>query len=140
MYTTEEIFNQLKSNLKQCNAKHSGFYVSGCLVSNLNKIYYGVNVESGIGINAIHAEVSCIANFMTHRNESEYIKAFYLLADNYNHSFEDFIYCCGNCCQLLHDFAEVNFEIYLFKIDGTYKKLYVNELLPFPPMTKTCNN
>ena len=123
----EEIFKQLKDLQKNAYCPYSHYPVSA-IVKVGEDYFNGVNVENGVYPLSVCAERNAIANAVSHGAKK--IDELYLLAGQDEKKLAT---PCGGCRQVIFEFANnLKMPIYIFNIEGQYKPLLLEELLPHP--------
>ncbi len=107
-------------------AKYSKFNVGALVILKNGDYFLGANVE-----NASYGLSNCAersALFATYSNgyRKEDIEELVLIGKS-----DEFLYPCGACRQVILELMMPNSRITLFRLDKTYKKVYVKDLMPF---------
>lgn len=129
MFESEEleIFkSELINNLNNSYSPYSKYRVSALLFTETG-VFKGVNIEDGI--QSICAERSAIASAISSGSKN-FKKLFLIAKDDNAEIFDDNVTPCGHCLQLISEFVDGEFPIYVF--GNTEIKIYtLNELLPY---------
>ncbi|XP_043917707.1 cytidine deaminase-like [Protopterus annectens] len=102
---------------------YSRFRVGAALMTQDGKIFTGCNVENAVYPLGICAEQTAIVKAVSEGYRS--FKAIAISSD----SEGQFISPCGSCRQTMREFGK-EWNVFLSKPDGSYKKMTVDELLP----------
>ena len=107
-------------------AKYSKFNVGALVILKNGDYFLGANVE-----NASYGLSNCAersALFATYSNgyRKEDIEELVLIGKS-----DEFLYPCGACRQVILELMMPNSRITLFRLDKTYKEVYVKDLMPF---------
>uniref|UniRef100_A0A3Q0S746 Cytidine deaminase n=1 Tax=Amphilophus citrinellus TaxID=61819 RepID=A0A3Q0S746_AMPCI len=108
---------------KQSYCPYSKFRVGAALLTFDNSVFTGCNVENACYNLGMCAERNAIAKAV-----SEGHRDFTAIAIASDMS-DQFISPCGGCRQFMREFGS-DWDVYLSKPDGSYKKMSVEELLP----------
>lgn len=109
-------------------APYSHFKVGAALLTDDGKIYSGCNVE-----NASFGATNCAERTAVFKAVSEgelHFRAIAIAGGMEGSAPKDYVYPCGICRQVLGEFGEPDFEIYLVKSSEDYKVCLLNDLLP----------
>lgn len=109
---------------KNAYAPYSEFKVGAALLSGEGNIYSGCNVENGSYGLTVCAERNAIFDMV--KNGENKIKKIVIIGDT-----EDYLPPCGACRQVISEFSEGDAEVFMFNKSGDYKKVTVNEIIPF---------
>lgn len=124
-------FQKLSKLLKNSYSPYSKFKVSAIVLSNLGE-FGGVNVENASYGATICAERVAITNAIT--NGATKISKLYILSSSFT------IIPCGMCLQFLSEFETKETEIIVFNKNKSFKKYYLNDLLPIKFSSKGLKN
>ena len=120
-------FDKLKALRQKAYAPYSDYKVGAILVMENGEEYVGVNVENASFGGTICAERSA---FVSAISQQGYVagnfQSIHLLAGE----SEDFAMPCGFCRQVMSEFVESDFSIFVYNITGANKAYSMNELLP----------
>ena len=113
--------------LKYSYAPYSRFHVAAALLTEEDKVYFGVNIE-----NAAYGPSNCAERTAVFKAVSEGYRAFTAIAvvGGLNGEIKDFCPPCGVCRQVLAEFCDKDFKIILAKSPDEYKIFTLGELLP----------
>jgi len=120
----EKLKKEAESAQKNAYAPYSEFKVGAALLSENGNIYSGCNVENASYGLTVCAERNAIFNMV--RNGDSEIKKIVIVGDT-----EEYISPCGACRQVIAEFSEAMAEVYMFNRDGGYKKISVDEMIPY---------
>ena len=106
---------------------YSGFKVGAALLTDDGKVYLGCNIE-----NAAYGPSNCAERTAIFKAVSEGHKKFKAIAivGGANGDFKDFCPPCGVCRQVMNEFCDKDFVIYLGNKNLEYQKFTLSELLP----------
>ena len=112
---------------KNSYSPYSNFKVGAALLTKDNKVFVGCNIENAAFSPTICAERTAFAKAI-----SEGYKDFKAIAivGGENGNFENFCTPCGVCRQVMKEFCDKDFLIYLGNDKLEYKKYTLEELLP----------
>lgn len=106
---------------------YSNFKVGAALLTEDNKVFLGCNIE-----NSSYSPSNCAERTAFFKAISEGHKKFKAIAivGGANGDFKDFCAPCGVCRQVMSEFCDKDFIIYLGNKNLEYKKYTLEELLP----------
>ena len=120
-------FDKLKTLRQKAYAPYSEYKVGAILVMENGEEYVGVNVENASFGGTICAERSAFVSAISHRGYvAGNFQSIHLLAGE----SESFAMPCGFCRQVMSEFVESDFSIFVYNINGANKAYSMNELLP----------
>ncbi|CAH2351419.1 cytidine deaminase [[Candida] railenensis] len=102
---------------------YSKFRVGAAILADNGEYFIGANIENASYGAAICAERSAIVQANMHRNKK--FKAIAISSDS-----KEPISPCGICRQVIREFGP-KLPVFMFASDGSFKKMYLNDLLPF---------
>ncbi len=105
-------------------APYSDFKVGAALLTPKGNIYSGCNVENGSYGLTVCAER--IAIFDMVKNGENKISKIVIIGET-----DDYLSPCGACRQVIAEFADEDAEVYMFNRNRDYKKVTVEEIIPF---------
>ncbi len=105
-------------------APYSEFKVGAALLSEKGNIYSGCNVENGSYGLTVCAERNAIFDMV--KNGEKEIKKIVIIGDT-----DDYLSPCGACRQVIAEFSENETEVFMFNKAGGYKKVTVDEIIPY---------
>ncbi|CAN9512360.1 unnamed protein product [Ophioblennius macclurei] len=108
---------------KQAYCPYSKFRVGAALLTVDNDVITGCNVENACYNLGVCAERNAISKAVSEGYRS--FKAIAIASD----LSDQFISPCGGCRQFMREFGP-NWDVYMSKPDGSYRKMRVDELLP----------
>lgn len=111
-------------------APYSKYKVGAALLTNEDEVILGCNIE-----NAAYGPSNCAERTAFFKAISEGKRGFKAIAivgglENEIDSFSDFAYPCGVCRQVMREFCDDSFVIYVAKNVNEIKKKTLGELLP----------
>ena len=112
---------------KNSYSPYSNFKVGAALLTKDNKLYLGCNIENGAYSPSICAERVAFSKAIS--DGAKEFKAIAIVG-GLNGEFKDFCSPCGVCRQVMKEFCDDNFMIYLGNDKLEYKKYTLKELLP----------
>ena len=106
---------------------YSSFHVGAALLSKTGKIYGGCNVE-----NAAYGPSNCAERTAIFKAVSEGDREFdsICITGGMNGKVTDYCPPCGVCRQVMREFCEDDFKIYMVDAEG-YEERTLAEILPF---------
>lgn len=106
---------------------YSGFKVGAALLTDDGKVYLGCNIE-----NAAYGPSNCAERTAIFKAVSEGYRKFKAIAivGGKDGDFKDFCPPCGVCRQVMSEFCDKDFVIYLGNKNLEYQKFTLSELLP----------
>ncbi|XP_028301911.1 cytidine deaminase-like [Gouania willdenowi] len=121
--TVKKVILQSQEAKKQAYCPYSKFRVGAALVTINNFVFTGCNVENACYNLGVCAERNAISKAVSEGHRR--FKAIAIASDK----SDQFISPCGGCRQFMREFG-TDWDVYLTKVDGSYKKMTVDELLP----------
>ena len=122
----EELIGNAMAALKNAYAPYSGFFVGAALLTKKGKVYTGCNIE-----NSSYSVTNCAertAFFSAVKNGERQFSAMAIVGGK-NGRVEEYCLPCGVCRQVMSEFCDKDFKIYLY--NGVEIKTYtLGELLP----------
>ena len=125
--TPEQLMEQAKEAMQHAYAPYSGYKVGAALLCRDGTLYQGCNIE-----NAAYSPSNCA-------ERTAFFKAIY----DGKRDFEAIAICggkdgvitgpfppCGVCRQVMREFCDQDFIIYVIGADDTYNRYTLAELLP----------
>ena len=108
---------------------YSGITVGAALLTREGNVYTGANIE-----NASYSPTICaerVAFFKAiNEGERDFI-AIAIAGGPKEDEPSDWCYPCGICRQVMQEFCDGDFSVYIVKSTEEYKKLTLSELLPY---------
>lgn len=117
-----ELMDKAIEAKKNSYSPYSSFKVGAALLTKDNKIYTGCNIES-----VAYTPTCCAERTAFFKAISEGKKEFKAIAINGD---TPFCYPCGVCRQVMSEFCDNDFKIYVGN-DKEYKEYTLKELLPY---------
>ncbi len=105
-------------------APYSDFKVGAALLTPKGNIYSGCNVENGSYGLTVCAERNAIFDMV--KNGENKISKIVIIGET-----DDYLSPCGACRQVIAEFADEDAEVYMFNRNRDYKKVTVEEIIPF---------
>ncbi len=108
---------------------YSGFAVGAALLTKAGKVYQGCNIE-----NSAYGPTNCAERtaFFTAVYEGERdFEAIAIVGGKAGQPVSDICAPCGVCRQVMREFCEDDFKIYLSKGDGSVFETNLINMLPF---------
>ncbi|RVE72593.1 hypothetical protein OJAV_G00040410 [Oryzias javanicus] len=122
--TVQKLILQSQEAKKNAYCPYSQFRVGAALLTVDNKVFTGCNVENACYNLGICAERIAISKAVSEGYKN--FKAIAVASDVKDHIVSP----CGGCRQFMREFG-TDWDVYLSHPDGTYRKMTVEELLPF---------
>ena len=125
--TPEELVRQALAAMKFAYVPYSGFTVGAALLTKSGKVYLGCNIE-----NAAYGPSNCAERTAFFKAVSEGEREFSAIAvvGGKDGDAADIFPPCGICRQVMREFCEDDFRIYMVGKDGVYLERTLNEILP----------
>ena len=120
--TPEELVRQALAAMKFAYVPYSGFTVGAALLTKSGKVYLGCNIE-----NAAYGPSNCAERTAIFKAVSEGEREFAAIAV----VAADIFPPCGVCRQVMQEFCEPGFMIYMGRSDGTYVAESLGAMLPY---------
>lgn len=122
----EKKYELVKQAYQNSFAKYSNFQVGALVILKNGQYFLGTNIE-----NASYGLTNCAersALFATYSNgyRADDIEELVIIGKS-----QEFLYPCGACRQVIVELMRQDSKITLFRLDKTYKELYVSDLLPY---------
>lgn len=114
---------------KTAYAPYSHFQVGAALLTSEGDIYFGCNIE-----NASYGATNCAERTAFFKAVSEGRRGFLAIAiagGPEGKEPADYCYPCGICRQVMQEFGNPEFTVYIVKSEAEYKELKLAELLPY---------
>jgi len=124
MLTHKELAQKAIEAKSKAHASYSNFHVGAALLTESGKIYQGANIENSSYSLTICAERTAV--FQAILEGERKFKSIAIAGDT-----EDYLSPCGACRQVLLDLCGKDLEVLMVNKIGDYKKLTLNELIPF---------
>lgn len=123
----EELIKLALKGAEKSYAPFSHFNVGAALLTSDNKVFLGCNIE-----NSAYTPSNCAERTAFFKAISEGYKDFKAIAivGGKNNNFDDFCAPCGVCRQVMMEFCDKDFKIYLGKGNLEYQEYTLEELLP----------
>ena len=123
----EELMAQARLAMKNAYAPYSKFLVGAALLGADGKVYTGCNVE-----NAAYSPTMCAERVAVGRAISSGCREFAALAvcGGKNGEIGGFCTPCGVCRQVLQEFCEKDFPVYVTDKTGEIQTYTLSQLLP----------
>lgn len=126
--TKETLFKLAKEAMATSYAPYSNYNVGAALLCKNGNIYKGCNVE-----NASYSLTNCAertALFSAVANGENVFEALCIVGGK-NGVITDYAMPCGACRQVLSEFCNADFKIYVGKNENDIKEFSLDELIPF---------
>ena len=125
--TPEKLMELAKEAMTHAYAPYSGFKVGAALLCADGTVYQGCNIESASYTPTICAERTAFfkAVYDGHRDFSAIA-----VCGGKNGVITDIFPPCGVCRQVMREFCEDDFLIYLIGADGTWQERTLAQILP----------
>ena len=122
-----ELITLAKKAMQQAYVPYSGFKVGAALLGASGQIYLGCNVE-----NAAYSACNCAERtaFFKAVSEGEREFAAISVVGGPNGEIKDFCPPCGVCRQVMQEFCQPEFPIYLCNGNDEIKEFTLAQLLP----------
>ncbi len=124
------LFQEAVNARNQSHAPYSNYYVGAALSTANGKVYCGCNVENSAYGSTQCAEANAVGNMIV-GGEKEIKSIVIVLKSQFKADKEILGTPCGNCRQILSEFANAHTKIHIYTPEEGYKKTYtMEELLP----------
>lgn len=124
----KDLFNVTKDSMKNSYAPYSNYNVSASLLCKNGNIYKGCNVENASYSLTNCAERTAIFNAIAN-GETEF-EAICIVGGK-NGVIADYAMPCGACRQVLAEFCNVDFKVYVGINENDIKEFKLGDLLPY---------
>ncbi len=124
----KDLFILAKKAMMNSYAPYSNYNVGAVLVCKNGNIYKGCNVE-----NASYSLTNCAertALFSAIANGEKEFDSILIIGGKYG-DLNDYAMPCGACRQVLLEFCDNDFKVYVAKNENDIKEFLLKELLPF---------
>ncbi len=114
---------------KSAYIPYSGYAVGAALLTKAGKVYLGCNIE-----NASFGATNCAERTAFFKAVSEGEKEFAAIAIAGGKAGEEaveYAYPCGICRQVMQEFCDKEFKIFVVKTNGEFEEHTLMELLPY---------
>ena len=128
MTTPEELVALAKEARSRSYVPYSGFAVGAALLCKDGKIYQGCNVE-----NAAYGPTVCaerVAVFKAVYDGQREFEAIAVAGGRAGEEISGLFPPCGVCRQVLREFCDLDFMLYMAKENGEYEARSLGEMLP----------
>ena len=124
----QELLALAKDAMQKAYAPYSGFYVGAALLAASGKVYTGCNIE-----NAAFSPTNCAERTAFFKAVSEGEREFRAIAVVGGTGGEITGLCspCGVCRQVMQEFCDPDFQIFMGKANDEYEICTLRELLPY---------
>ena len=125
--TPEKLMDLAKEAMQNAYAPYSGFQVGAALLCKDGSVYQGCNIE-----NAAYSPTNCAERTAFFKAVSDGKREFSAIAicGGRGGVITGRITPCGVCRQVMAEFCEEAFPIFLAKADGQYEEKTLGQLLP----------
>ena len=129
MTTPEELVELAKEARSRAYTPYSGFAVGAALLCADGRVYQGCNIENASFSPTICAERVAVfkAVYDGHRDFAAIAVAGGKAGEEISGLFPP----CGVCRQVLREFCDLDFPLYLAKENGEFETHTLSEMLPF---------
>ena len=126
--TDRELMSIAKKASMNAYVPYSGFTVGAALLTKSGKVYRGCNIE-----NAAYGPSNCAERTAIFTAVFEGKREFEAIAvvGGKDGVASDFFPPCGVCRQVMLEFCDPAFKIYMGKQDGTYKTVKLSDFMPY---------
>ncbi len=123
----KELVLQAEKAMEHAYAPYSGFRVGAALLTKSGKVYLGCNIENASFSPTICAERTAVAKAVS-EGEREF-EAIAVVGGKAG-MISGICPPCGVCRQVLSEFCQPDFPVYLGKGNGEYETVLLKDLLP----------
>ena len=124
----KELFKLAKEAMKNSYAPYSNYNVGAALLTKNDKVYMGCNIENASYSATCCAERTAIFSAVA-KGEKEFNAI--CIVGGKNGDIIDYAMPCGVCRQVLAEFCDVDFKIYVGINENEIKEFTLSELLPY---------
>ena len=124
----KDLFNTAKDAMNQSYAPYSNYNVGAALLCKNGNVYKGCNVE-----NASYSLTNCAERtslFTAIANGENEFEAICIVGGK-NGVITDYAMPCGACRQVLSEFCDENFKVYVGINENDIKEFKLSELIPY---------
>lgn len=124
----KDLFNMAKDAMKNSYAPYSNYNVGAALLCKNGNLYNGCNIE-----NASYSLTNCAertALFSAIANGEKEFEAICVVGGK-NSEITDYAMPCGACRQVLGEFCDADFKIYVGINENDIKEYKLSELIPY---------
>ena len=131
--TAEKLMDLAREAMTHAYAPYSGYQVGAALLCADGTVYQGCNIE-----NASYGATNCAERTAFFKAVYDGKRDFVSIAvcGGKEGVITGFFPPCGICRQVMREFCEDDFQIYLVGAEGTYESCTLSQLLPFSFSTK----
>ncbi|MBQ7858452.1 MAG: cytidine deaminase [Oscillospiraceae bacterium] len=125
--TPEKLMDLAKQAMKQAYAPYSGYYVGAALLCEDGSVYQGCNIE-----NASYSPTNCAERTAFFKAVYDGHRKFKAIAvcGGKGGEITDAFYPCGVCRQVMREFCDDDFMIYVILPGGSFESYTLAQLLP----------
>ena len=127
--TPIELVNLAIEAREHSYSPYSGFAVGAALLTKDGKVYQGCNIENS-AFGPTHCAERTAFFTAVYQGEREF-EAIAVVGGKAGQPISELCAPCGVCRQVMREFCEDDFKIYLSKGDGTAVEVKLTDLLPF---------
>ena len=124
----KDLFKIAKEAMTTSYAPYSSYNVGAALITKDGKVYKGCNIENASYSATICAERTAL--FSAIANGEKDFEAICIVGGK-NGIITDYAMPCGVCRQVLSEFCDANFKIYICINEDDIKDFTLGELLPY---------
>ena len=124
----KDLFNIAKDAMKNSYAPYSNYKVGASLLCTNRNVYKGCNIE-----NASYSLTNCAertAIFTAIANGEKDFEAICIVGGK-NGVITDYAMPCGACRQVLYEFCDAEFKVYVGTDENNIKEFKLDDLLPY---------
>ena len=126
--TNKELVLKALNTLNMSYSPYSGFKVGAAILCKSGKLYTGCNIENVSFSATVCAERTAIFKALS-EGDSDFTSI--AIAASKDNVVSDKFLPCGVCRQVMNEFCESDFKIFIAKNnEGDYLEYYLSELLP----------
>ena len=127
--TPDELVRLAKQARERAYVPYSGFAVGAALLCRDGKIYQGCNIENASFGPTVCAERT--AFFKAVYDGERDFEAIAVVGGRAGEEITGLFPPCGVCRQVMREFCDLDFRIYMGKEDDLYEERTLGEMLPF---------
>ncbi len=124
----QELLNLAKEAMMRAYAPYSGFFVGAALLTKDGRVYQGCNIE-----NAAHTPTCCAERTAFFKAVYDGVRDFEAIAvvGGRQGKITGMFPPCGVCRQVMMEFCDQDFMVYLGKENDEYEAVALKDFLPY---------
>ena len=122
--TPEKLVSMALDAMQHAYAPYSGYKVGAALLCKDGSVVCGANIE-----NAAYGPSNCAERTAVFEGKRDF--AAIAVVGGKDGVASDYFPPCGVCRQVMLEFCEPDFKIYMGKQDGTYQEILLRDFMPY---------